>query len=61
LNEHVQAIAKILYQEAANSQMTNLAALEAAVRTQVQQHVTSEVGVFLSQRLQKQLKATAEP
>lgn len=56
LNEHVQAIAKILYQDADKSQMTNLAEIEAMVRSQVQQHVTPELGVFLSQTLQRQPK-----
>jgi DNA topoisomerase VI subunit B len=61
LNEHVQAIAKILYKDADKSQITNLAEIEAMVRSQVQQHVTPELGGFLSQRLQKQRKATTEP
>lgn len=58
LNEHVQAIAKILYQDADKSQMTNLAAIEATVRSKVQQHVTPELGIFLSQALQRQQKDT---
>jgi hypothetical protein len=56
LNEHVQAIAKILYQDADKNQMTNLAEIEAMVRSQVQQYVTPELGVFLSQALQRQQK-----
>lgn len=60
LNEHVQAIAKILYKDADKSQMRNLAEIEAMVRTQVQQHVTPELGVFLSQALQKQAKDTRD-
>lgn len=60
LNEHVQAIAKILYQDADKSQMTNLAEIEAMVRSQVQQHVTPELGVFLSQALQRQQKDTRD-
>lgn len=56
LNEHVQAIAKILYQDADKSQMTNLAEIESMVRKQVQQDVSPELGVFLSQALQKQMK-----
>lgn len=60
LNEHVQAIAKILYQDADKSQMTNLAEIEAMVRSQVQQHVTPELGVFLSQALQRPQKDTRD-
>jgi hypothetical protein len=60
LQEHVQAIAKILYKNADKSQMTTLAEIEATVRAQVQEHVTPELGVFLSQALQKQMKGTSE-
>lgn len=60
LNEHVQAIAKILYQDADKSQMTNLAEIEAMVRSQVQQHVTPELGIFLSQALQRQQQDTRD-
>jgi hypothetical protein len=61
LNEHVQAIAKILYKDADKSQMTNLAQIEAMIRSQVQEHVTPKLGVFLSQALQKQLKDMNAP
>ncbi len=61
VNEHVQAIAKILYKDADKSQMTNLAEIEAMVRSQVQQHVTPELGVFLSPALQKHVRDTNEP
>jgi hypothetical protein len=60
LNEHVQAIAKILYEDADKSQMTNLAEIEAIVRSQVQQHVTPNLGVFLSAALQAPVKGTNE-
>ncbi|BAU10272.1 unknown protein (plasmid) [Leptolyngbya sp. NIES-3755] len=60
LNAHVQAIAKILYNDADKSQITNLAEIEAMVRTQVQQHVTPGLGSFLSQQLPPQLKATRD-
>jgi uncharacterized protein (DUF849 family) len=51
MDEHVQAIAKILYNDADKSQMKNLAEIEAMVRSQVQAHVTPELGVFLLQAL----------
>jgi len=51
LDVHIQAIAKILYNDADKSQMTNLAEIEAMVRTQVQEYVTPGLGSFLSQQL----------
>jgi hypothetical protein len=47
LDEHVQAIAKILYADADRSQMTNLAEIEAGIRDQLQQHMSPQLGVFL--------------
>ena len=39
LDQHVQAIAKILYADADKSQMTNLGKIEAGIRDQLQSHV----------------------
>ena len=61
LDEHVQAIAKILYAEADKSQMTNLAQIEAGIRAQLQEHVSPQLGVFLSQQLQEQMPDTSAP
>jgi hypothetical protein len=55
LDEHVQAIAKILYADADNSQMTNLGQIEEGIRAQLQEHVSPQLGVFLSQKLQEQM------
>jgi len=52
LQEHIQAIAKILYEDTSAEQLTTLAGIEQAVRNQMQKHVMPEVGVFLSQQLQ---------
>lgn len=60
LAEHVKTISEILYEDADKSQMTNLAEIEAMMRAQVQQHVTPEVGGFLSQALQKQAEDTRD-
>ncbi len=49
LEEHIQAIAKILYEDTLPEQLTSLAGIEQAVRSQMQKHVMPEVGVFLSQ------------
>jgi len=54
LQEHIQAIAKILYEDTSAEQLTTLAGIEQAVRNQMQKHVMPEVGVFLSQQLQAQ-------
>ena len=40
LDQHVQAIAKILYADADKSQMTNLGEIEAGIRAQLQSHVS---------------------
>ena len=48
LDQHVEAIAKILYADADQSQMTNLGQIEAGIRAQLQEHVSPQIGVFLS-------------
>jgi hypothetical protein len=54
LQEHVQAIAKILYENTPTDQLTTLGGIEQAVREQMQNHVLPEVGVFLSKQQPKQ-------
>lgn len=61
LDEHVQAIAKLLYADADKSQMTNLGQIEEGIRTQLQKHVSPQLGVFLSQKLQEQTPDTSVP
>ncbi|QKQ72271.1 ISKra4 family transposase [Nostoc sp. TCL240-02] len=46
LQKHIQAIAKILYEDTSKEKLTNLAAIEEAVRSQMQKHVMPEVGGF---------------
>lgn len=46
LDEHVQAIAKILYGDADKSKMTNLGEMEVVIRQQLQEHVSPQLGVF---------------
>ena len=58
LQEQIQAIAKILYEDTSPEKLTNLALIEEAVRSQMQKHVMPEVGVFLSKRLQAQPQGT---
>jgi hypothetical protein len=61
MQQHVQEIAKILYKDADKSRMTNLADIEIVIREQLQEHVSPELGVFLSQALQEQLPDTPAP
>jgi hypothetical protein len=61
LEQHVQAIAKLLYQDADKSRMTNLGEIEVVVREQLQAHVSPQVGVFLSQALAAPRPDTAAP
>ena len=54
LQEHIQAIAKILYEDTSPEKLTSLAGIEEAVRSQMQKHVMPEIGFFLSKQLQAQ-------
>jgi hypothetical protein len=54
LQEHIQAIAKILYKNTPPEQLKTLGGIEQAVRQQMQNHVMPEVGVSSSQRQQQQ-------
>lgn len=54
LQKHAQAIAKILYDDTPAEQLTSLALIEEAVRSQMHKHVMPEVGFFLSQLPQAQ-------
>jgi hypothetical protein len=61
LSQHVQAIAEILYADADKSQMSDLGAIERVIREQLQDHVSPQIGVFLSQALRGQIKDTPAP
>lgn len=61
LHDHVQAIAKILYENTPAEQLKTLGGIEQAVREQMQRHVMPEVGVFLSQRRQAQQQDARAP
>lgn len=61
LQEHVEAIAKILYENTPPEQLKTLGGIEQAVREQMQRHVMPEVGVFLSQQLQARHQGAAVP
>ena len=46
LEKHIQAIAKILYEDTPPEKLTSLGGIEEAVRSQMQKHVMPEVGFF---------------
>ncbi|MEX6780076.1 hypothetical protein [Limnospira fusiformis] len=50
LNQHLDAIAKLLYEEADPAELTTLEGIEKNVRAQAQKHVLPQLGVFLSTR-----------
>lgn len=50
LDQHVQAIARFLYQNADPSRMQDLGGIEKVIREQLQEHVSPQIGVFYWQR-----------
>lgn len=50
IQAHVRAIATLLYDETAPEQLTTLEGIETAVRGHILEHVSPEIGNFLSQR-----------
>lgn len=61
LQEHIQGIAKILYENTPAAQLKTLGGIEQAVRQQMQNHVLPEVGVFLSKRQRERQQGAAAP
>jgi hypothetical protein len=53
INLHLQAIARILYQECDPSQLDNLAVIEETVRQQTLEYITPQIGFFLSKNSPK--------
>lgn len=60
LKEHIQAIAKIFYEQTSPEQLKDLEAIEATVRQQVTQYVSPELGIFLSKKRQEQTLEESE-
>ena len=54
LEKHIEAIAKILYEETKPKDLASLAQIEETVREQTLEHITPQIGFFLSQKLQGQ-------
>lgn len=59
IQAHARAIAALLYEETAAAQMTTLEGIEVAVRGHILEHVSPEIGLFLSQ--QPAAQAVGEP
>jgi hypothetical protein len=59
LQAHVQSIAAILYQNTPSEQLTSLEGIEIAVRQQILEHVSPEIGSFLSAQSQEQMRGAA--
>lgn len=53
LNQHLQAIAKILYEEAEPTKIASLAGIEETIRQQTLEYITPQMGFFLSKRLRE--------
>lgn len=49
IQAHARAIAALLYEETAPEQLTTLEGIESAVRSHLLEHVSPEIGQFLSQ------------
>jgi hypothetical protein len=60
LKEHLQGIAKILYDESDPTTMQTLEGIEMTLRQQLQTHVSPKLGNFLSKRLQEPTQANLE-
>ncbi len=54
IQAHARAIAALLYDETAPEQLTTLEGIEQAVRGHVLEHVSPQIGLFLSQQQQAQ-------
>lgn len=61
IEAHVQAIAKILYQEAEPAKLETLAGIEETIRQQTLEYITPQMGFFLSKKLQELRQADTEP
>lgn len=60
LNEHISAIAKILYEDTPTSELTSLESIEKTVRDKMLTHVSPQMGVFLLKQRLKHLQEKPE-
>lgn len=61
LDNHIDAIAKILYADTDPETLTTLADIERTVRDKMLEHVSPQVGIFLSAVLQERRQGEREP
>lgn len=55
LAKHIKVIGKILYKQAKPEQVKTLAKIEETVREQVLEHISPQIGIFLSDKEQEQM------
>ncbi len=60
LNTHVQAIAQILYEDSDPQALQTLEGIEVTIRSQLQKHVSPELGAFLSKPLRARPQANPD-
>lgn len=60
LNTHVQAIAEILYNDSDPKALQTLEGIEVTIRSQLQKHVSPEIGAFLSKPLRARHQANPD-
>jgi hypothetical protein len=53
LHKHLQAVAKILYQEAEDTELESLVGIEKTIRAQTLEYITPELGVFFLEKQQE--------
>jgi hypothetical protein len=53
LQKHLQAVAKILYQEAEGTDLESLVGIEKTIRAQTLEYITPELGVFFLEKQQE--------
>ena len=53
LNQHIEAIAALLYDETEPEKVESLEKIESTIRKQTLEYITPKLGVFLSNRVQE--------
>jgi hypothetical protein len=60
LQKHLQAVAKILYQESEVRELDSLAGIEKTIRAQTLEYITPELGIFFLKKQQEQQQEEQE-
>lgn len=61
MRSHVEAIAAILYQNTDPDRIQSLEGIEQTVRQHMLEHVSPQMGIFLSEQARTQARVDAEP